>query len=196
MHATTLQIAVQFSRMATIEKLLGIQNLRSPKSSESRVPALSVDEISTWPMINARDDMGRTAMHYLVDRDAELGRDSEVIMQKLITHGADIMARSREGVTALHVAAAIGTVKEFKSLTERGLDLNALTQHGASMLHFAAMGLNDTSMLVKILIREGFDMRAQDVDGNSPIHYAAASCNVTAIQILLDENVSEIRSAR
>ena len=147
-------------------------------------------------MINAQDDTGRTAMHYLVNRDTKFGGDTEAIMQKLITHGADIMARSREGITALHVAASIRTVKEFKSLTEYGLNMNALTQRGTNMLHFAAMGLNDTSMLVKILIHEGLDMRAQDVDGNTPNTYAAASCNVTAIQILLDKNVSETRSAR
>ena len=119
MHATTLQIAVQSSRLATVEKLLGILGLPLTECLESTIPASSMNEDSSRSMVNAEDDVGRIALHYLVDRDAKLGADSEAIMQMSIAHGANIMAQSREGVIALHVAASIGSLTEFTSFMEQ-----------------------------------------------------------------------------
>ena len=61
-------------------------------------------------------------------------------MDLLLQHGADPLIESDEEVTALHVAANIGSTSLVQRLVSLGLRRDARSSFGATALHFAARG--------------------------------------------------------
>ena len=66
----------------------------------------------------------------------------------------DVNARTEDGVTPLHIAAAFGTPENIAALVEAGADVNAKDQLDRTPLHFlAATGLvENIRLLLEVVI--------------------------------------------
>ncbi len=186
-HSTTLQVAVQNSELAVVSLLLEKSSQSvDPEVLEVREPSLELKSKAHRAYINALDQHKCSALHYLLWRRSSTLHESEAIMKMLLNFGADATSVSHEGVTVLHVAAAIGSLDSVNLLMGMGLDMKALTFNGATILHIAAGGNCSTAMMIRYLLEKGVNPLSRDHDGRTSLHYAAAACNVPALQALLE----------
>ena len=186
-HSTTLHVAVERSDLAVVSLLLE-KSSQSVGAKVSEVKGISSEHGSEAHVayINALDQHKRSALHYLMGRNYSASHESDAIMKMLLEFGVDSTSVSDEGVTVLHVAAAIGSLDSVKLLTERGLDMKALTSNGATILHIAAGGSSSTAKMVRYLMDSGVNPLSRDCGGRTPLHYASAACNVPALLALLE----------
>ena len=80
-------------------------------------------------------------------------------MQLLMEKGADIMAKTTDGETALHSAAGNGHEEMVRLLVKNEADVKAKTTRGETALHFAAR--ERTEAVVRLLLEEGADVEAK-----------------------------------
>ena len=85
--------------------------------------------------------------------------------------GADVMARTKDGRTPLHSAAAFGTTESIQVLLEAGADVMARHKFGRTPLHDAA-GFG-TPESIQVLLEAGADVVARNKFGRTPLHDAA-----------------------
>lgn len=189
-HSTTLQIAAQCSELAVVSLLLE-KSSQSVGSEILEVTGFSSELGSKAheAYVNALDQHKCSALHYLARRSSSTPEESEAIMKILLRHGADPRSVSDEGVTVLHVAAAIGSLDSVNLLMGMGLDMATLTFNGATILHIAAGGNCSTATMIRYLTAKGVDPLSRDYYGRTPLHYAAAVCNVSALQTLLEHTL-------
>ena len=94
------------------------------------------------------------------------------IVKLLIDKGADVNAKTDDGMTALIVAAENGQADVAKLLIDKGADINvknpetdSLNNLGFTPLMYAAFwGRMD---IVKLLLDKGADLNAKDFKGNT-----------------------------
>ena len=185
--SNTLQMAIKFSSLATIQTLLKLAR-KSSSEADKRKPASAKAHFDTW--VNSLDDQGRSAILCLGERNFGTSEDNESIMKLLLAHNADPRITDSDGTTATHVAARIGSLHTLQSLQGMGLDLCSRAKSGATVLHAAAGGMHSTSKVVRFLIAEGLDPLDTDHEGRTSLHYAAISCNTTALTALCEALLS------
>jgi ankyrin repeat protein len=88
-------------------------------------------------------------------------------VQAELSGGADVMARSEDGVTPLHTAAQFGTPANIQALLAAGADVMARDKYGDTPLHEAGTPAN-----IQALLAAGADAKAKDKSGKSPRDYA------------------------
>ena len=93
-------------------------------------------------------------------------------VKECLKDGANPHARSRDGVAALHWAAAeSGDSEIIELLLSDGADPHARDQDGWTPLHWAA-GFADNSNTAIPLLDAGAELDTRDNDGNAPLHLA------------------------
>lgn len=185
-QSSNLQIAVMYSGFLVIEALLDRSLKYSSNPAKKSNISLQLESREHLAYVNCLDDHGRSALHYLMDRKSSGVEESEEIMRLLLKHGADPTVVSDKKITALHIAAAIGSTNMMRELMEEGLDLEARDFCGASALHIASGGAHRTSRVIRYLMYHGLEPLGRDSDGRTPLHYAAKACNVPALEGLLE----------
>lgn len=175
-RSTTLQVAVAYAEFTTIQTLL--------EAAERQVKVNDSSCTDTW--MNALDHLGRSTLHCLMDRDITMSHDDEAMMGLLIAHGVNPDMSDVNGLTALHVAASIGSLSTLQDLQKRDLDLGARAHDGATVLHIAAGGRCSSPSLVQYLVEEGLGPLDRDHEGKTTLHYAVASCNTVALGALIE----------
>ena len=81
-------------------------------------------------------------------------------------------ARSKDGTTPLHIAAANNSAAEAVSLLlKAGANANTRNRDGRTPLHLAAQG-NPNPVVTELLLKAGADAKAKDTSGMRPIDYA------------------------
>ena len=122
------------------------------------------------------------------------------IAQLLLTHGADINARSADECTPLHLASEMGNLDFVRWLLNHGAEVNPQNAYGLTPLHLAAIhGLTDVSSnqasnngntdIVHLLLDHGADADVRDNNGNTPLHSATFGGHIEVVRILLALNV-------
>jgi ankyrin repeat protein len=100
----------------------------------------------------------------------------------LNAHDIDLEAKSRNGDTALMIAAYKGKKREIKALLEKGAEPN---KPGWTALHYAAaIGNNE---IVQLLLDKSAYIDAESPNMTTPIMMAARSGHILTVKLLLDE---------
>ena len=118
----------------------------------------------------------------------------------LLEAGADVNARTRSGLTPLHlVAQADRDYDGYRkwggsagraaaaALLDAGADVNARDADGETPLHKAVQQEDDSAVfVVTLLLEAGADVNARTNDGQTPLHQAASLGSVAALAALLE----------
>lgn len=185
-QSSTLQIAVKYSRVSLIEALLDRSQKRSTNLATQSITSVQRESREHLAYLNYSENYGRSAMHYVMDRQSSGVEDSEEIMRLLLKYGADPTAISNEKHTAIHIAAAIGSMTMIRRFMTEGLDLEACDICGATTLHIASGGAHRKPRVIRYLTDNGQEPLGRDSAGSTPLHYAARSCNLPALEALLE----------
>ncbi|KAK9787854.1 hypothetical protein WJX73_009765 [Symbiochloris irregularis] len=114
----------------------------------------------------AASGMGGCAVLHLAARHGHL-----LLLEKLLTAGADPRLRDCRGYTPLHCAAEGGHLALFERLLQATDDVTVVDNTGASVLHAAAAG--GCWEMVDLLLQQGCDINATTREGCTVLHYAA-----------------------
>ncbi len=129
--------------------------------------------------VNAAQVDGTTALHWAVDRD-----DVE-LAELLLTAGARVSARTREGVTPLQLAAINGSARMLGRLIKSGADPNAaLTPAGDTALMLGSRtGKTDA---IRLLLEARADVNARESwGGTTALMWAVAEGHAEAARLLI-----------
>jgi len=195
---TALMVAIYQNRQKAITFLinagadLNIQN-KSGESALSRAIGFRTNTASVLiehaANVNLADQSGKTLLMEAASTA------SLAVFNQLLSHGADVHARTKTGETAAHFAAGFSgldwdnarSVENRRNLIEiisaleaHGADLKALNTAQKSALHFAA----DTGYAgtVQKLLDKQLDPRGADTHGDTPLHVAIASHTADRIE--------------
>jgi len=106
------------------------------------------------------------------------------VVEYLQATGADILATSQNGNTALHWAVATGQTMVVAKLLENKADPMIRNQLGQLPLHLAANGGH--SQIIKMLFaQKDGNPNDRDDDQQTPLHLAAANGHVTVVRQLI-----------
>ncbi|MFA5039816.1 MAG: ankyrin repeat domain-containing protein [Candidatus Omnitrophota bacterium] len=116
-------------------------------------------------------------------RQAAVRDDADSARELIGKSATDVDARDEYGNTALHHAAAMGSVAVAEVLLAAAAEPDAVNNVGQTPLHVAAtVGRADVANL---LLASGANSCAEDDIGWTPLHRAAAANSVSVVEILL-----------
>lgn len=131
-------------------------------------------------------ETGDTPLHWA----ASAG--SIAMAELLISKGADIEARTSDGLTPLHWAASKGRGDVAVFLLHKGADINAQTREMWTPLHVAAYHeLRDT---IEILLAHGANPEAKDIGGLTPREVFLEKCRLLAKVLAPAEASADIKA--
>lgn len=115
------------------------------------------------------------------------------VTEALIKAGADINARTKDGNTALSLAAARGYPKIVSLLLAADADINTKANNGNTPLMNAILsysyGAEDKYlMIVRLLLEHGAD--TTNTEGATAFYYAIQKSNTALVKLLLDHKVN------
>ena len=145
--------------------------------------------------LNARDDDGRTPLHWVVS-------ESDVILSRvqwLLEAGATVDARNNDGQTPLHKLAQVsdpGQIKRSPQLAAMllayGADPSASGHSGRTPLHYAAE--RDNTEVARELLYAEADLAASGADGLTPLHLASHNGHEAMARFLIESGADSTAS--
>ena len=96
-------------------------------------------------------------------------------VNKSLSKGGDVNARSEHGITLLMFAASQGYKDISRLLIDKGADVNAKDDKGYTILMYAVN--NNNKDISELLIVKGADVNAKDNDGNTALGIAIKNKN-------------------
>ncbi len=102
-----------------------------------------------------------------------------------LTAGMSPDAKSKEGISALTIAARGGHTEIVTLLLAKGVDVNAKDKDGYTTLSIAAT--NARAEIVALLLAKGADVNAKDNEGWTALMEAARLGNIDVVKILIDK---------
>ena len=136
--------------------------------------------------VDLQDSDGYKALHFAV-----YGSDiSSEMFSCLIGIGADVNARTNNGVTPLMIAAEEGHINAVTSLVKCGANVHLQDKYDNTALHYAA-GLSvderfsdDLPEIVETLLNLGASHMCNH-QGLTPLHQASISANIAVVEYLI-----------
>jgi len=127
------------------------------------------------------------------------------LVQKLLSHGADVNAARNDGITPLYIAAERGHLDVVQFLIANGADVNAARNDGTTPLWIAARNDGTTPLyiaaenghleIVRVLLTNGADVNAARNDDTTPLLRAAERGHFEVVQFLITKGAN-INAAR
>jgi ankyrin repeat protein len=116
--------------------------------------------------------------------------DSPDLVKFLISKGANVNLKNKDGWSALHFAARKGNLEKCKILIENKVEIDSLDKYGeTALLKAARSGIRDSGDICSLLIENGANVNVTDRDGNTPLLLASAySAAKRVVEILLLHN--------
>uniref|UniRef100_A0A8D0GQK8 Ion transport domain-containing protein n=1 Tax=Sphenodon punctatus TaxID=8508 RepID=A0A8D0GQK8_SPHPU len=127
---------------------------------------------------NIADKMERSPLHIAVERGHT--HIVEFLTEKF---HSDVLARTKDGSTLMHVAAECGHPDTVLALLKKGVLLRMPNKNGALALHMAAK--RGHAAVVKALLQKGTEVDARTKDDYTALHVAAQYCKPLVVQTLL-----------
>jgi ankyrin repeat protein len=123
---------------------------------------------------------------YVLLRDPaqESGTDCNVLVQTLLTAGADLKAKTVRGHSALFLAAVKDRPDICTLLLLRGESPNTRSASGRTVLYHAAAKGHET--VVRTLVSRGAKVNLADCNGRTPLYAAARAGRVQCVKALLE----------
>ena len=107
------------------------------------------------------------------------------VIVKLLAAGADLLAKSDGGGTALHFAGLNPNPAIARTLVHAGAELEARDADEMTALHFAA-GMARNAAVIKVLVEAGAELESRATLGVTPLQIAASmNSNSEIIEALL-----------
>ena len=154
-----------------------------------KVPKLDFAELllSKGADIDVKDaEKGETPLHHLCRSNSGAMSDTEVVASLwLIERGADVSARSGNGTTPLHLAAATGSHTVIEALFARGAK-PTLTDLGYTPLHSCITTRDKDTWIWDRLLEAGNPLEQKTKWGNTPLLDAQANWNARAVRYLVE----------
>ena len=130
--------------------------------------------------VNARDEVGKSALHWVAASKPE-------VISALLAAGADANAKDQWDRTPLHFVAATGSIENISLLLDAGAEVNAKTANDWTPIHGAAkFGAPENIM---VLLEAGADAAARTEMGESAFDLSANNLKLVdseALKILED----------
>lgn len=118
-------------------------------------------------------------VQYLVEQGARVNAKAvapaEAAMRKLHTQTLDEIVQHMTGATPLHIAAMVRHTGIARFLIAQGADINARTNNGNRVLHFAYFA-SENQPMIDFLLASGADPRALNADDESVQRAAKTFC--------------------
>lgn len=103
----------------------------------------------------------------------------------LKNHGCTLLEQDSLGNTAMHVAAACGSVTFANALVSHGVSIDAANKNGVTPLMLATTGY--TADATKSLLALGADIAVCDAKGLNAAMHALHNQNIAAAQLLMEQ---------
>lgn len=172
--ATPLHEAVRYGNLDIAKLLLSAGADVNAKDNLGKTPIMLIlpkDKINeTYELLikyradlKQKDMYGDTVLH-----TAAMMRIDTGLMAMLLSNGADINERNKEGVTPLSIAVQNEDLPIVQLLASNGANLHTKDTNGKSPL---SVGLEGSNELVEVLINRK-NVISQDSAGNTPLHIA------------------------
>jgi len=129
--------------------------------------------------VNARNELGRTALHR--------SYDNENVARMLLEHGIDIHAKDKYGNSAICDAARLGYDKVVEILVKFGANVNDTNLDSCTPLILAAE--EGYEQVAAILVENGANVNAKSEQGKTALHVAAAKKSAPMVRLLLEHEV-------
>ena len=132
--------------------------------------------------VDLQDSDGYKALHFAV-----FGSDiSSEILSCLIGSGADVNARTNNGVTPLMIAAEEGHINAVTSLVKCGANVHLHDKDGQRALHHAMQSPQASICeVLSCLIKNGADVNAHTFHNETPLMLASRDDHVNVVTFLI-----------
>lgn len=108
-------------------------------------------------------------------------------IERFISEG-QIEATTREGITPIFIAAALGNYEIFELLSDSGARYDVTHPDGSNLLHAAVAGKNIN--IVRLVVAADVDVNAQNSEGDTPLHYGIRSFEPTIMDVLMQHGAN------
>jgi ankyrin repeat protein len=114
---------------------------------------------------------------------AALGREDR--LRAVLDAGGDVQARSRDGFTALQLAAYFGQPGTAAVLLERGAEVNAVASNPMRLMALHSAASAAVPEIIRMLLAHGAEVNARQEGGFTPLHAAAQNGDLESLDLLL-----------
>jgi uncharacterized protein len=154
-----------------------------PRFSSSKATILIVRNMTDTASTNK--SLGKIVLREFAANDTRVldaVKDGIYAVGAALADGANINAKTQNGVTALMIAARSSSTELVKFLLENGADVNAQSDDGYTAILLAVT--NGDAGVTKLLIENGADVNAKSNDGFTALFLAQVKGDSAIMQLL------------